>query len=138
MIPKQHLYRYLNGGCLAFAIALKREFGLPIYALVDRCGGREDWPHVFVASEERGLAVDARGVRRLDAASVAEGANVGDDIRVIPASIKAAQWKMDLRPTRREIDEARGLVRRFLSAEIERALAQSAAPDERACRSLPR
>lgn len=128
MIPARHISRYLNGGCIAFAIALKREFDLPIYALVDRHGDREDWPHVFVASEDADVALDARGVRPLNAHSVSEGANISGDISIMPVSIKDAQWKLDRYPTTKEVNEARALIRQFLAYEVEQALARTASP----------
>lgn len=99
MVPARLINRYLNGGCLAFAIALKREFDLPIYALVERRGQWEEWPHVFVASEVGNFAFDVRGVRPLEAQAIADGANVGDDLTFMPVSIKDAQWKLNRFPT---------------------------------------
>jgi len=122
MIPARHINRYLNGGCMAFAVALKREFNLPIYALVDRHGAREDWPHVFVASEEYNFAVDVRGIRPLEANAIAEGANVGDEIKIMRVSVKDAQWKLDRYPTATEVNEARALVRQYLTYEVDQAL----------------
>ena len=124
MVPARHISRYLNGGCIAFVIALKREFDLPIYALVDRYGEQEDWPHIFVASEEGNFAVDVRGVHALEAHVIAEGARVGNDIDIMPVSIKDAQFKLDRYPTTKEINEARALVRQFLSHEVEQVISQ--------------
>lgn len=125
MVPVRHINRYLNGGCLAFAVALKREFDLSIYALVDRYGEREDWPHIFAASEEGKFAVDVRGVCPLEVQAIADGAHVGNDIDIRPVSIKEAQYKLDRYPTAKEIHEARGLVRQFLSHEVKQAFSRA-------------
>lgn len=117
--PDHIVRRYLNGGCVAFAIALKRELGLPVYALVDRSGDVEEWPHVFVADEDGGFAVDVRGILDLDAATIAQGARVGEEISIRPVSIKDAQWKLDRHPTTPEINEARAVVRKYLAADVD-------------------
>lgn len=70
------------------------------------------------------FAVDVRGVHKLEAHVIADGARVGSDIDIRPVSIKDAQFKLDRYPTTKEINEARALVRQFLSYEIEQALSQ--------------
>jgi len=113
MTPGHVVSRYLRGGCLAYAIALKRELGLALYVLVDRHGGREDWVHAFVADPDRGVALDVRGTMPLDAAALAAGASVVGKISVRPATAKEISFRMDRYPTAREIDEARAVVRKF-------------------------
>lgn len=118
-LPARDVRRYLNGGCLTFAIALKRELGLPIYALTDSYRDRQDCIHVFVADEAADIAIDARGARALVPDEIGDGAQVVGSLSISPISIQAAQTKLDRFPTTPEINEARALVRRYLKPELE-------------------
>jgi hypothetical protein len=120
MAPPHIENRYLRGGCVAFAVALKRELNLPVYALVDLVNGREFWVHAFVADEEQGLAVDVRGPMELDARVVARGTSITGTPHIRPTTIKDLSWQLDRHPTETEITEARSAVRRFVKPVYER------------------
>lgn len=120
MAPPHIECRYLRGGCVTFAVAMKQELNLPTYVLVDRVDGREDWVHAFVADEDNSLAVDVRGPMQLDASVVARGTSISGTPHIRPATIKDISFRMDRHPTPAEIDEARSAVRRFVQPVYER------------------
>ena len=124
MMPLHIQRRYLRGGCVAFAIALKRELGLPIHVLVDRRhDGKDDWVHAFVADLERSLAVDVRGVMDLNAEAVASGAYILGIPEITSATAKEAFFRMDCFPTASEINEARKVVRTYIQPLVDQSRA---------------
>lgn len=119
MLPDRYIKRYLRGGCLTFAVALKRELDLQIFVLVDRHGDQEDWIHAFVANEDDNLAIDVRGVRTLEPEVIAEGAYVVGKLAIQPATLKEAKLKIGRYPTQAEIHEAREIIRLFLKPGLD-------------------
>lgn len=107
--------RYMRGGCLAFAIALKRELGLAIYGLIDTVDGVEEWHHAFGVDEALNIAIDARGVLPVDAEVISEGMMRRGAVSVRKAPIKEIQSHLQRSPTEKEIQEARTLVWKHLA-----------------------
>lgn len=121
--PRHVVQRYLNGGCVAFAIGLKRELSLQLYALVDKSSGIEEWHHVFAADDDESFAVDVRGILPFDAAEIASGSRAGPDVSIRKTTMKEAQERTERYPTVNEINEARSNVRRYFTVVVENALA---------------
>lgn len=125
-VPMKMRSKYMNGECVAFALAMHRQLELPIYALVDRSGDKEFWIHAFVADEANGIAVDVRGVLEFAADEVSEGAAINGTPAVRLSSADEIQRKLFSYPSASDIKAARAIVARHIGPLVKDVVVSNA------------
>lgn len=115
LFPEHVQRRYMRGKCLAFAVALKRETGLPIFVAIETLNGIEMWHHAFVVDESKKRAYDVRGAMDFTTDKVTAGMAATGAISMRRASMAEIARQMHVDPTLPEIQEARMLIRGVLA-----------------------
>ena len=115
LFPDHVQRRYMRGKCLAFAVALKRETGFPIFVAIETVNGKELWHHAFVVDKSKNRAYDVRGAMDFTTEKVTDGMAAAGPISMRRASMSEIALQMNAEPTLAEINEARLLIRSVLA-----------------------
>lgn len=115
LFPDHVQRRYMRGKCLAFAVALKRETGFPIFVAIETVNGKELWHHAFVVDKSKNRAYDVRGAMDFTTEKVTDGMAATGSISMRRALMSEIARQMNVDPTFAEINEARILIRGVLA-----------------------